>query len=289
MTKVERKRACDSGGPDFILKTMMKTWAFPRTSILLCVGLVFLSATFKAKALAESDDEDDTEVTVSQSAKEDDDVPEVVVVNPFTEEQRLKGFFFHREYNRKFELYRQSGIGKVKKSREEWEKMMASTVPEYKRKRALEDAPLDESSAAYKKNLQKKYDFDLKLDEARKRYVKARDLAHQKRQSVKLSEEEEYDLFNKRERAKISERALYTGKIAKSTTGGGSSSSGTSGSYDSGGGSSGGYEPPQPPSIPPPPMPDFYEPDIPPPPPMPMDGGSFDEGIPPPIFDEPEF
>lgn len=34
--------------------------------------------------------------------------------------------------------------------------------------------------------------------------------------------------------------------------------------------------------------PDVFEPDIPPPPPpMPMD--SFDESIPPPIFDEPEF
>ncbi len=262
----------------------------------LSVAFVFAAVvgfTHVARA-AESavDDDDDTEeVSQAPTANDDDDLEdEVVLVSPFTEEQRLKGFYFHQKLNKQFDEYRLSGAGNVKKSRLRWNFLMAETLPEYKEQKAGEKKTLDETSPAYKKDLKKKNEYDIWLEGARRRYVQARNKARdQQKKSVSLSDSEEYDLLKVRERVDIAKRSLYVGKVAKSKTD--TSSSNSSGATTN---------PPNPgfESTPaPPPMPstgDFYEPDIPPPPPppmpMPMDGnGGFEDSIQPPIFDEPEF
>lgn len=200
---------------------------------------------------------------------------ELVLQSPFTEEQRLRGYHIYQNEQKDFEKERLSGIGDVKKEQKKWNEMMSRTLPAHKADTAREAAPLDEKSAAYKKDLFKRFD-DFEASEAsRKRYIAFRNAAAAKKKAnIKLTEEEEYALNLKTERVDPKLRALY---VAKAKPG---SSSGGGGSYGGGGG--GNFEPPPPP----PPMPpaDYYEPEIPPPPP-PLDG--FDDSIPPPIFDDP--
>lgn len=221
---------------------------------------------------------------LSESEGEDN---ETFVLSPFTEEQRLRGFYYHKKFAVDFDRYRLSDVGAVKRDRKAWASMMAQTLPEYKKEHARQAAPLDETSIQYREDLKDKEQFDFELEKSRKRYIQARDQARSKvKQKIKLSEGEEYGLNIEVARVDFAKRALYTGKIKKGSvsSGGNSSDSG----MRSGGGGNETSTPSPPPSIPSPT--EFYEPDIPPPPPpMPFEGGGFEEGIPPPIFEEPEF
>ena len=237
-----------------------------------------------------AEDSDDESEEVADNLEEADQ-EEVITENPFSEEQRLKGFYFHQKFNQQFEAYRTSGAITVKKNRQLWDQMMSQTLPEYKLQKAKQKKTIDDTSPEYHRDLNKKNEYGAWLNNARKRYIVARELAKSKRKkSVRLSEEEEYDLLKVKERVDFEKRALYSGKIAKSKSDSGSSRP----SGNSGGSPAPGFESTPAPPPPPPPAPgDFYEPDIPPPPPppmpMPMDGGGFEDSVQPPIFDEPEF
>jgi hypothetical protein len=203
-----------------------------------------------------------------------------VLASPFTDEQRLRGFYQHHRDAKEFDQDRLSGLDEVKEDRAAWDEMMRKSMPRFRQEKAQEAAPLDEKSAAYKRKLRDRQEEWLYMEELRERYVKARNAAAaSKRRTVKLSEEQEFDLHMDWKPVAQKNRALYSNdkKFSFHAAQADSNPSNI-------------YEPPPPPMPPPPPPPgDYYEPEIPPPPP-PFDPGGMDNfPPPPPIFDEPEF
>jgi hypothetical protein len=202
----------------------------------------------------------------------------------FSEEERLKGFAQHQQRNKEFSAKREAAADAVQKKRDEWEKQRQASVPEYKEWKAKQKQSLDETSPEYFEDLKQKKAQDLKLEEARKAYVKERDAKRaQRKATIKLTEEEEYGLNENPPRVDYRNRKPYGGKPSGR---GGSFPSSRSGSIDFGN---------APPahsnefgtSPPPPPTPEFFEPEIPPPPPPPPP--EFEEPVPPPVFDDPDF
>lgn len=205
----------------------------------------------------------------------------------FTDAERLKGFYKHKKEAKEFDKERMSAVQEVKAERERWAAQLKKGLPEYRKQKELEKKLMDEMSEAFVFDEKDKKEVDLQSEKARKKYIAERDAARNKQKStVRLTEEEEYEVPDKRERVDVTLRALYGAKTRFSKN---SSATGSAG-----GSSGGGYVPPSNDFIPPPPPPEFsappefspptefFEPEIPPPPP------SFDD-MPPPIFDEPEF
>lgn len=202
----------------------------------------------------------------------------------FTEEQRLMGFAQHNQVNRDSDQVRESGVNVVKKERVEWSEHLRSAIQEYRDWKARQAQSLDEKSPEYKEEKQNQRRKIKEHEEFQAEYVKERNRQLAKRNSnVRLTEEHEYHLDDLVVRADIKNRALYGGKVSWMKAA--KSSAGSSGSSS---GSRGGSTQSSPDFAPPPPAsgPDFYEPEVPPPPPEP---GTFDDAIPPPIFDDPEF
>lgn len=207
-------------------------------------------------------------------------------IEVFTDEERLKGFAEHNRRKQTFSEERESASGEMKAIRESWQKRLDSSVADYKAWKTRQKQALDESSEEYFEDQGYKKKAKLEFDQLRQEYVAERDKKRaQKKITIKLSEEKEYGLDEKPDRVEYRKRALYFPELLKKnkkTTAGGTLPSG-SGSVDFG-------SPPAEfnPPVSQPPSPEFFEPEIPqPPPPPPPD---FDDGIPPPIFDEaPDF
>ncbi len=202
----------------------------------------------------------------------------------FTDEERLLGFQEHKKAAREFEKKRQQGADEIRQQRLKFEKERQAGLPDYLKQKELEKRLFEEMSEWYYKDQKQKDEMDLQLEKARRKYVADRDAAKKRKQSkVRLTEEEEYDIPDRRERVDPKLRVLY-----------GAKSKFSSGSAQSGGSSGGGFTPPSSgndfiPPPPPPPPPEFnppqefFEPDMMPPPPP-----TFDD-MPPPIFEEPQF
>ena len=203
-------------------------------------------------------------------------------VEQVTELDRQKGYFDHKKRIEEFDQQRQAGLDAVKKHRLAWEQYLHAAVRSYKKIKTQEERAPDEAGPDfqnYLKNKHKEYD---EAEIARIRYV----IAQQKKLAdVKarlISEEEELGLAGPITGAEPKAKPVV-GSGAGAGVGSGSAGSpgsnpvprdeGKSGFVPPNSGNQGG--------------PDVFEPEIPPPPQMPMD--SFDESIPPPIFDEPEF
>lgn len=210
----------------------------------------------------------------------------------FSEEQRLQGFAEHQRKNTKFSEERERFAEEVAKKRQQWEDEIEKSVDDYKAWKARQAKRVDENSPEYEQDRQMKRNVEQQLEDFRVDYVQRRDLKlRAKNNNVKLTEEQEYGLDEPVLRADIKKRVLYGAKSPWTkgpvTSGGGGGSSpapNLGGDYT---------PPPAPPPTdfggPPSGGPEYYEPDIPPPPPPPPDPGGFDEPIPPPIFDDPEF
>lgn len=210
------------------------------------------------------------------------------VVEVFNEEQRLEGFAEHQRRNAKMDQEREVGSPEISKKRKAWDEELAKSVDDYKAWKARQNKALDESSPEYAQDRGTKKKVERQLDDFRQDYVIERDRKmRSQKTNIRLTEEHEYGLDEPVLRADIKKRVLYG---AKSPWSSGKSLTSTSAPAPNLGGD---YVPPPPPpadfGAPQAPSgPDYYEPDIPPPPPPP-DPGSFDEPIPPPIFDDPEF
>jgi hypothetical protein len=209
-----------------------------------------------------------------------------VCADEFTEEERLLGFAQQQRKNAEADKLRESGVEAVKKRKAEWDQDLAQSVGQYKRWKAEQKAALDENSEEYREDLAAKKRRKKDLEEDRIDYVRERDRDRARRKrTVLLTEEHEYGLDEKTDRAEQRKRALYNPSLLKNF---GKSRPGTSGGMDFGGGGVGAPNNPPPDFNPPvsaapPAAPEFFEPEIPPPPP-PVD---FDESVPPPIFDDP--
>jgi hypothetical protein len=212
----------------------------------------------------------------------------------YSEEERLLGFTRHRQRNEELDRQRESGADAVKKARAKWEEELNSSVDEYKEWKSHQAAALDERSPEYKEDLAEKKELKEDHEEARQEFVRERDRLRAKRKvTVHLTEEHEYGLDEVPDLVDIRKRALYNSnasllKGGRGGRGGPSFGGGTPGRGGAPGGADFGAPPPEynpPVSAAPPAAPEFFEPEIPPPPP-PME---FEENVPPPVFDDPEF
>ena len=202
-----------------------------------------------------------------------------------SEEVRLGGFKDQQKLNRDFDRQRMSDVDDIKKKRAAWDKKREADIAEFKKFKAREALEISEKSKPYQENQAdfKKYEED--LEKARKAYIKNKIAEQNRVKKLGVSEAEEYGLNEPFVRSDRNKRAnLNTGS---SGSGGSGSPSYTPPAYQPPGDFGGGmdYEAP-----PPPPVntgaPEFFEPEsIPGVPPS----DAFDEPIPPPIFDEPEF
>lgn len=199
-----------------------------------------------------------------------------------SEELRLSGFYDHIEGNRKFDRKRLSDVKEINQERVAWELARQKAVREFQIERAKRNTDLKDSSQAYAEDMKEKKAFDLALEKARQQYIQVRDLQRSRaRKKYAVTEEQEYGLDQPVIRADK--------KVKKALGAGGSSSSiGSSApAYTpppSDFGSAIEFEPPPPPPV----MgeaPEFFESDAPAVPEL----DTFDEPIPPPIFEDPEF
>lgn len=211
----------------------------------------------------------------------------VASAQEFTEEERLLGFAQQQRRNAEADREREAGASSVKRTREEWEKDRLDSVGEYKRWKAQQKAALDERSDEYREDQEVKKQRRQDHEKMRAEYVRERDRERARRkQTVLLTEEHEYGLDEKVDRAEIRKRALYHPNLLKSVGKLSGRPGSSSGSTDFGGGGFSPNNPPpdfNPPVSAAPTAPEFFEPEIPPPPP-PVD---FDDSVPPPIFDDP--
>jgi hypothetical protein len=204
------------------------------------------------------------------------------------DESRLAGFSEQEKINKNFDKQRLSDVDDIKKDREAWEKKRQRAIEKFKQEKSERLVDLNEKNAAYREDMREKRQQDRELEKARQEYVKKRDAARNSvKKNIHISEAHEYGLDEKIIRTNKNKRKVLAGP-------GGSAGSSSGAAYsppaytppsDFGGTSE--FEAPPPP---PPPMntgaPEFFEPEnnvgVPP-------ADSFEEPIPPPIFDEPEF
>lgn len=200
----------------------------------------------------------------------------------FSDEKRLSGFEEQQKRNREFDQDRLSDIDEIKRKRAEWEKLRQKGIQEYKDEKREQTSELSERNTFYKENAKKIKEEDAEFEKARLAYVKERNEARKRVGKLAVSEEREYGLDQPFIRSEKNGR-----KNLNAITG-------------SSGGGGGGYIPPayNPPADFPNPdfdsaqapvnmgAPEFFEPENIPPPPPPMD--TFDDPIPPPIFEDPD-
>ncbi len=196
-----------------------------------------------------------------------------------SELERLRGFAQHNQGNQEFDRKRLQDVDEIKKKRQQWEETLQQAVSEHKAAKQKQAQALTETSPEYQNDLAEKRKKDSELEQARIEYIKQRNAQKAQRQStVHLSEEEELGLNLQAERVDPAKRHYSGGRPSSS----GRSSSPGNADFNT---PPSDYLPPPPPP-PPPPLPEFYESDGPAPIPPPPE---FDEPIPPPVFDDPDF
>lgn len=195
---------------------------------------------------------------------------------------RLLDFAQHQKNKKKWDEARQSGSTQVKKAREQWQKKSENDVADYKAWKSRQKKAIDETSPEYFSDLKKRIKAQDDLEKLRLEFVKNRKMKDERKKSqVKLSEATEYGLDKQEDLVEFRKRPLYF----KDQKVGVNNSGGSSGAPSFGGGSSfdRGQNFSPPPSAPPPP--EFFDSDYSNqlPPPIPSE---FDEGMPPPVFDD---
>ena len=208
-------------------------------------------------------------------------------VNSKEDLERLRGFQDQISKEDQLERERLSDVDQVKRAAAAVEKQRHDALSEYRVEKAKQKARLDESSPEYKEDLKAKTSSLDQHDKERREYIKVRDASRREQHAtVTLTEEHELGIDQDPPRVEWKKRGFF----AKAGSG-----KGMGGSHS---GDSGGSRTPEPsaPMTPPPPPPDFYESEPPPPPPPPppmfdpgIPQGGFDELMPPPVFDDPEF
>jgi hypothetical protein len=197
----------------------------------------------------------------------------------FSEAQRLLGFAEHKKRILEMDREREAHADEVKKQKQAWEIERLKALDAYKASKTQQAQSIDENSPQYLEDLEIKKKQAEQLEASRREYVVEKSLKRQELRKllsrIKLTEAEELGLVPEPERVDPSKRALYGGKPS------------FAGKVDFAGTPSDnrGSQPP-----PPPPPPEFFEPEPPPPPPVaPLPEPVFEDAIPPPIFDDPEF
>jgi len=201
--------------------------------------------------------------------------------------ERLSGFAQHQADQKKFEKERLSDLHQVRASEKAWGHQRDETLIEYQREKKKQQATLADTSHEYREDLREKLQFIDQEIKSRREYVQKRDqVRHEEKTEIHLTEAQELGLDPSPDRVDWKRRHFFaeTGKALGGKAGGGASPS--TENFSGGAGRPSGVPPPPPPefyeSEPPPPVPPIYDPGMP-------QGGGFDDPMPPPIFDDPEF
>lgn len=199
--------------------------------------------------------------------------------------QRRNDFSSYKKQNGLFEKEREKGLSLFLEEQEKWDITREKGIAEQRALRAQEKH-MDESGPEYQEDLRKKMQYEKSQEVARKRHVQTRDqIQNIFQHKVKVSEEDELDIYNDRPRYSLRARGKNKWVSQGSKSGGSSGSSGSSGFLPSPGGSVYDYPPPQATEYVPT---DNFE-ELPPPPPMmPYDsyGNPNNASDPEPFFNE---